>query len=93
MLLLARALMMRPSVILLDEITEGLQPSVIDRLANALVSERAQRGTTLLIVEQNVPFALQVADRYVVQKQGELIDEGDAKAVGAAEHVFGHLRV
>lgn len=93
MLLLARALMMRPSVILLDEITEGLQPSVIDLLAHALVSERAQRGTTLLIIEQNVPFALQVADRYVVLKQGELIDEGDAKAVGAAEHVFGHLRV
>ncbi|XAH22218.1 ABC transporter ATP-binding protein [Xylophilus sp. GW821-FHT01B05] len=93
MLLLARALMMRPALILLDEITEGLQPSVIDRLANALVNERAQRGTTLLVIEQNVPFALQVADRYVVLKQGDLIDEGDAKAAGAAEHVFEHLRV
>jgi len=93
MLLLARALMMRPAVILLDEITEGLQPSVIDRLANALLSERARHGTSLLIIEQNVPFALQVADRYVVLKQGELIDEGDAKADGAVEGVFGHLRV
>lgn len=51
MLLLARALMMQPKVILLDEITEGLQPSVIDRLADALLQERAQRGTTMLIVE------------------------------------------
>lgn len=93
MLLLARALMMRPAVILLDEITEGLQPSVIDRLANALLSERARHGTSLLIIEQNVPFALQVADRYVVLKQGELIDEGNAKANGAVEGVFGHLRV
>jgi ABC-type branched-subunit amino acid transport system ATPase component len=40
-----------------------------------------------------VPFALQVADRYVVLKQGELVDEGDAKAGGAAASVFEHLRV
>ena len=93
MLLLARALMMRPKVILLDEITEGLQPSVIDRLANALLQERAQHGTTLLIVEQNVPFALKVADRYVILKQGELVDEGLAKVEGAVDRVFGHLRV
>ncbi|MGJ3699737.1 branched-chain amino acid ABC transporter ATP-binding protein [Variovorax sp. AFSI2.2] len=93
MLLLARALMMRPALILLDEITEGLQPSVIDRLANALLSERARHGTALLVIEQNVPFALQVADRYVVLKQGELIDTGDAKAHGAVDKVFGHLRV
>lgn len=93
MLLLARALMMRPSVILLDEITEGLQPSVIDRLARALLEERARRGTTMLIVEQNVPFALEVADRYVVLKQGELVDEGDARAGGATGAVFEHLRI
>lgn len=93
MLLLARALMMQPSVILLDEITEGLQPSVIDRLADALLWEREKRGTAMLIVEQNVPFALKVVDRFVVLKQGEIIDEGDARANGAAEQVFNHLRV
>jgi ABC-type branched-subunit amino acid transport system ATPase component len=93
MLLLARTLMMRPTIIVLDEITEGLQPSVIDRLANALIKERELHATTMLIVEQNVPFALQVADRYVILKQGELIDEGDAKAPGAEETVFSHLRV
>lgn len=89
MLLLARALMMRPSVIVLDEITEGLQPSVIERLAQ----ERQRHGTAMLIVEQNVPFAVQVADRYAILKQGELIDEGPARAAGAVEAVFGHLRV
>lgn len=93
MLLLARALMMRPSVIALDEITEGLQPSVIDRLAHALQQERERHGTTLLIVEQNVRFALQVADRYVILKQGALIDAGAARAAGAADAVFAHLRV
>lgn len=93
MLLVARALMMQPAVILLDEITEGLQPSVIDRLAQALLWERSQRGTTLLLIEQNVAFALQVADRYAVLKQGEIIDDGDAKAEGAAASIFQHLRV
>jgi len=93
MLLVARALMMRPSVILLDEITEGLQPSVIDRLAQALLWERNRRGTTLLLVEQHVPFALKVADRYAILKQGEIVDHGDAKDEGAAESIFGHLCV
>ena len=87
MLLLARALMMRPAVILLDEITEGLQPSVIDRLASALLWERKQRGTTMLIIEQNVPFALKVADRFLVLKQGEIVDEGDAKVDDASDKV------
>jgi ABC-type branched-subunit amino acid transport system ATPase component len=93
MLLLARSLMMRPSVMLLDEITEGLQPSVIDLLANALRQERQQRGTTMLIVEQNVPFALQVADRYLILKQGELVEDGSTKASGAMQSIFRHLRV
>lgn len=93
MLLVARALMMRPSIILLDEITEGLQPSVIDRLADALLWERDRHGTTILLIEQNVPFALKVADRYAVLKQGEIIEQGAAKDSGAAASVFDHLRV
>jgi len=93
MLLVARALMMRPSIILLDEITEGLQPSVIDRLADALLWERNRHGTTLLLIEQNVPFALKVADRYVVLKQGHIIDQGSANDDAAAASIFEHLRV
>lgn len=93
MLLVARSLMMRPALILLDEITEGLQPSVIDRIADALLWERREHGTTMLVVEQNVPFALKVADRYEVLKQGELIDAGDARAADALQRIFEHLRV
>lgn len=93
MLLVARALMTRPSLILLDEITEGLQPSVIDRIADALLMERRERGTTMLLIEQNVPFALKVADRYLVLKQGEFVDEGPAKSPHAMASIFEHLRV
>ncbi|WP_420042761.1 branched-chain amino acid ABC transporter ATP-binding protein [Bordetella genomosp. 8] len=93
MLLVARALMLRPSVILLDEITEGLQPSVIERLAQALLWERRENGTAMLLIEQNVAFALRVTDRFLVLKQGRIVEQGDARADSAAETIFAHLRV
>ncbi|HEX7686688.1 MAG TPA: ABC transporter ATP-binding protein [Burkholderiaceae bacterium] len=93
MLLVARSLMMRPALMLLDEITEGLQPSVIDRIAHALRWERERHGTSMLLVEQHVAFALAVVDRYVVLKRGEFIDSGDARAQGARDAVFDHLQV
>jgi ABC-type branched-subunit amino acid transport system ATPase component len=93
MLLVARALLMRPSLMLLDEITEGLQPSVIDRIAQALLWERERRGTTMLIVEQNVAFALKVADRYLLMKQGEIVGQGETREGGAAQAIFEHLKV
>jgi urea transport system ATP-binding protein len=93
MLLVARALLMRPSIVLLDEITEGLQPSVVDRIAQALLWERRQRGTTMLIVEQNVTFALKVADRYLLIKQGDIVRQGETRDGGAAQAIFEHLKV
>ncbi|MEI2415893.1 ABC transporter ATP-binding protein [Orrella sp. JC864] len=93
MLLVARALMARPRLLLLDEITEGLQPSVIDRLARALRWERSEHGTAMLIVEQNVAFAREVADRYLVLKQGAIVDAGAMQAPDAARRIFGHLTV
>jgi ABC-type branched-subunit amino acid transport system ATPase component len=93
MLLVMRALMARPSVVLLDEITEGLQPSVIDRISEALVQERETHGTTMFLIEQNVPFAFKVANRYLVLKQGAIVDAGRTREAGAASAVFDHLRV
>ena len=93
MLLVARALMARPRLILIDEITEGLQPSVITRLAAALRGERDSHGTAMLIVEQNVGFALQVADRYSVLKRGEIVAEGAAAASDAEQTIHAQLRV
>jgi branched-chain amino acid transport system ATP-binding protein len=93
MLLVARGLMQRPALLLLDEITEGLQPSVIERLGRALNWERERHGTTMFIVEQNVAFALDVADRYLVLKQGSIVDEGEAGAPEAAGNIIAHLKV
>ena len=93
MLLVARALVARPSLMLVDEITEGLQPSVIDKVGAALRQERDRNGTSMLLVEQNVGFALAVADRYAVLKRGEIVVEGDTRAPGAAEIIRAQLRV
>ena len=93
MLLIARALLSQPALMLVDEITEGLQPSVIERVGIALRRERERRGTTMLLVEQNVGFALAVADRYAVLKRGAIVIEGAAGDTGAAEAIRAQLRV
>ncbi|GBD47847.1 ABC transporter ATP-binding protein [Methylopila sp. Yamaguchi] len=92
MLILARALMLKPRLLLIDEISEGLQPSVVDRIAAALSAERAASGATMLIVEQNLDFALRVADRWAVLKLGEIDDEG-ATGPDARERILRHLSV
>ena len=85
--------MARPKLMLVDEITEGLQPSIIDRLANALVAERERTGVAMLLVEQNVRFALQVADRWAILKLGEIDDEGSSDTKDVAARIADHLSV
>jgi branched-chain amino acid transport system ATP-binding protein len=85
MMILGRALMARPRLLLVDEITEGLQPSVIERISGVLRAERRASDIAMLIVEQNVAFALQTADRFAVLERGELgaqgrTDEPDSQA-------------
>lgn len=92
MLILARALMLKPKLLLLDEISEGLQPSVVTRIANALKDEREKNGTTILLVEQNLDFALGIADRWAVLKLGRIDDEGDA-APEARQKILEHLKI
>jgi ABC-type branched-subunit amino acid transport system ATPase component len=93
MLLVARALMARPRLMLVDEITEGLQPSVVRRLAGVFVDERDRLGTAMLLVEQNVRFALDVADRWAVLKLGEIVDRGSSRDADAAARIEAHLAV
>ena len=76
--------MMRPRLLLVDEISEGLQPSVIGRIAAILRAERETRGTAVLLVEQNLDFALRVADRWAVLKRGEVDDAGPSDPRRAA---------
>lgn len=93
MLLVARALMSAPKLMLIDEITEGLQPSVIERLAGVLRTQRERHGTAILLVEQNVRFALSVADAYALIKSGEIVDRGEVGAPGVEAAIAAHLSV
>jgi ABC-type branched-subunit amino acid transport system ATPase component len=93
MLLVARALISRPKLMLIDEITEGLQPSVIDRLIGALRAERERAGTAMLLVEQHVKFALAVADRYAVLKLGEIAESGAVGTAGIEHRIADQLSV
>jgi branched-chain amino acid transport system ATP-binding protein len=93
MLLMSRALLAEPKVILIDEISEGLQPTMIRRMGDALSTARESFGCAVLIVEQHLAFALSVADRYAVLKLGEIVEEGRAGDPSAAATLAEHLKV
>jgi branched-chain amino acid transport system ATP-binding protein len=93
MLIVSRALLGSPRLVMIDEISEGLQPSMIQRLTEILLTERKRTGTAIFIVEQNVPFAFSMADRYAVLKIGEIADDGVAGDELAAARVQDQLRV
>ena len=74
-LAIARALATRPKVLLLDEPTEGIQPSIINDMARTLKRIRDQRGLSILVSEQVLSFALDIADRILVLENGEIVHE------------------
>jgi urea transport system ATP-binding protein len=80
-LVIARALASRPRVLLLDEPTEGIQPSLIKELAVQLKAIRTEAGLTIVVSEQVLSFALSVADRILVMNRGALIHESPRAAV------------
>ena len=82
MLAIGRALMARPRLVVFDEISLGLAPIVMDRLYEALRALKSA-GLTMLIVEQDVDRALEIADRAYVLEHGTLALEGSAQAVRA----------
>ncbi|MDP2820357.1 MAG: ABC transporter ATP-binding protein [Polaromonas sp.] len=80
MLAMARALMSRPKVLLLDEPSMGLSPIMVDKIF-AVVKDVSARGVTVLLVEQNASRALGIADRGYVMESGVVTMNGDAKAL------------
>jgi urea transport system ATP-binding protein len=76
-LVIARALASKPKVLLLDEPTEGIQPSVIKELAGILRTIRDEEGLTIIVSEQVLSFASAVADRVIVLERGRAVHEGE----------------
>ena len=75
MLAVGRALMANPSLILLDEPTEGLAPVIVDQLAD-IFKRVADQGTALLLIEQNMSLVARVAHRYLAMAKGSVVAQG-----------------
>jgi urea transport system ATP-binding protein len=80
-LAIARALASEPKVLLLDEPTEGIQPSIIKELAAVLRSIRDKKGISIIVSEQVLSFALAIADRLLVMTKGRLVHESSRRAI------------
>ena len=75
LLALARCLVQAPRLVLLDEPTEGIQPSIIETIAEKLAELRASRGLTVILVEQNLDFIKALSDRVLVIQKGCIVRE------------------
>ena len=86
MLTMGRALMGDPDLIMVDEPTEGLAPQMVERVAG-LLQEIAERGVAILLVEQKLTIALDIADRVYVMGHGRMVFEGTPEALRADHQV------
>ncbi|MSP83818.1 MAG: ABC transporter ATP-binding protein [Alphaproteobacteria bacterium] len=79
MLALARALCGAPKVMLLDEPSEGIQPNIVQEIGRLIATFANGRGTAVILVEQNIDLALQVARRAVIMEKGRIVHEGKSE--------------
>lgn len=91
-LAIGRALVTRPKVLVLDEPTEGIQPSIIKDIGRALQFLRDEKGMTILLVEQFLDFCREIADDIYIMDRGEIMHQGPASDLDRAD-VRKHLMV
>jgi branched-chain amino acid transport system ATP-binding protein len=78
MLAVARALLTNPSVLLMDEPTEGLAPVIVQALSQVLLKLRGEGGLSIILVEQNSRVALEFSERTVVMDRGRIVYDGES---------------
>ena len=76
-LAIARALIQEPSLLLMDEPTEGLQPSVVEEIDAIIKRIHAERNCSILLVEQNLDFVRDVTQHFAIMDSGQIVEEGD----------------
>ena len=84
-LAIARALVTEPKILILDEPTEGIQPSVIQDIGDVIRKINKEMGLTVLIVEQYLDFVLGISDYIYIMEKGEIVLKGKTSELDAAE--------
>ena len=84
-LAIARALLTKPKLLILDEPTEGIQPSIIKDIERVIRSLTERKEMAILLVEQYFDFAKVLADQYIVMSRGEIVLSGDGKTMDENE--------
>jgi branched-chain amino acid transport system ATP-binding protein len=87
MLAIGRALITNPDLLVMDEITEGLSPVMVEATVNVIRNLKETEGQTILLVEQNLPMALGLADYVYVMNKGAIVFEGLAEKLESAHDV------
>lgn len=82
-LAIGRALVTEPSLLVLDEPTEGIQPNIVRDIADTIRSLNSKLGISVLLVEQKVPFARRMADSYVIMNRGSVVRTGRMQGLDA----------
>ncbi|PWC76444.1 urea ABC transporter ATP-binding subunit UrtE [Azospirillum sp. TSH64] len=80
-LAIARALAAKPQVLLLDEPTEGIQPNIVEQIQNVIMTLNRQHGITVVLVEQNVRFARQASDLFLMLDKGRVAAHGPTESL------------
>jgi urea ABC transporter ATP-binding protein UrtE len=93
MLAIARALCGRPRLLLLDEPSEGIQPNIVQEIGRLIRWIVDGTGTAVLLVEQNLDLALQVARRVVIMEKGRIVHEGRAEDLRDETILRRHLAI
>ena len=94
MLAIARALVSRPKLLLLDEPSEGIQPSIVDQISEILKKINTEMGLTIIIVEQNVDMILEVAMSCAFMENGLIVETYPIEVIRADESIItSHMAV
>jgi branched-chain amino acid transport system ATP-binding protein len=93
MLAIARALVSDPDLLLLDEPSEGVQPSIVDQISTDMRNINDELGTTILFVEQNLGVIRDLADRCYAMERGKLVDEIGTDALSDEDAIAEYLAV